>query len=576
MKTDCCKRSDHLRKKGPSNILKMSHVHNESGDEESLELDEDYYTFLNVRREATGDEINNAYRRQSRLYHPDKHSDPIKKKQAENLFSKTKKAYEVLNDPHKRAIYDNLGTKGLETEGWEIVQRTKTAQEIRDEYERLAREREERQLQQRTNPKGSITTNINASELFDVDDTIKYDTRAMPTLEVSGINISQSIEAPLTVNDTISLSGLVQTHNGTGNGVVNCSVRRILSTKSWAEFELGAGNGLTCTARAYRTLSKRCFGNVAGTFQFTPLGLRPGLQVLVGHQLDKHVTGYLTWRAGLQSSMNTTVVWDTAGHHLAFSVQFGLPNTFLMASYARKVSEEFKIKGSVKAGTFGVLVEYGCEKKISRHSVVGASMIVGTPAGVNLKIKVMRGNQNYIFPILLSDQLLPTPILYGTITPILLYFVAQKLIITPFLEAQKKKEKDKQKEANALRMSEKKKEAEAAVSLMQETVARIREQEDMKKGLIIVSAVYGKITLDSTQKPEYQNSEAIDVTIALQCLVKDSKLILYETSKAQLPGFYDPCVGEDKSLYVHYLFHNLLHEITVGDNEMIRIPKQCK
>ncbi|RZF41175.1 hypothetical protein LSTR_LSTR016403 [Laodelphax striatellus] len=42
------------------------------------------------------------------------------------------------NDEHKRAIYDSLGVKGLETEGWEIVQRTQTPQEIREEYERLA------------------------------------------------------------------------------------------------------------------------------------------------------------------------------------------------------------------------------------------------------------------------------------------------------------------------------------------------------------------------------------------------------------------------------------------------------
>lgn len=47
--------------------------------------------------------------------------------------------FSVLNDPHQRAIYDSLGTRGLKTEGWEIVQRTKTPQEIREEYERLAR-----------------------------------------------------------------------------------------------------------------------------------------------------------------------------------------------------------------------------------------------------------------------------------------------------------------------------------------------------------------------------------------------------------------------------------------------------
>lgn len=71
-----------------------------------------------------------------------------------------------MSDPHKRAIYDSLGIKGLETEGWEIIQRTKTPQEIREEYERLARLEEECRLQQRTRPRGSITVNINASDVF--------------------------------------------------------------------------------------------------------------------------------------------------------------------------------------------------------------------------------------------------------------------------------------------------------------------------------------------------------------------------------------------------------------------------
>lgn len=62
--------------------------------------------------------------------------DAEKKKKAELLFNRIKKAYEILSDPHKRAIYDSLGVRGLQTEGWEIVHRTKTPSEIREEYER--------------------------------------------------------------------------------------------------------------------------------------------------------------------------------------------------------------------------------------------------------------------------------------------------------------------------------------------------------------------------------------------------------------------------------------------------------
>lgn len=82
----------------------------------------------------------------------------------------------VLSDPHSRAIYDSLGVKGLKTEGWEIIQRTKTPAEIRAEYEQLAEERKERRKQQRTNPHGAITVNINATDLFNpYDDDLGLD-----------------------------------------------------------------------------------------------------------------------------------------------------------------------------------------------------------------------------------------------------------------------------------------------------------------------------------------------------------------------------------------------------------------
>lgn len=61
----------------------------------------------------------------------------------------------VLSEPEKRAIYDVYGKKGLEAD-WQIIPRTRTPQEIIEEYERLQRESEERRLQQSTNPRVSI------------------------------------------------------------------------------------------------------------------------------------------------------------------------------------------------------------------------------------------------------------------------------------------------------------------------------------------------------------------------------------------------------------------------------------
>ena len=55
----------------------------------------------------------------------------------------------------------------MEEQGWEVVQRTKTPEEIREEYEALARVREQRRLQQKTNPTSRVEMTINATDLFD-------------------------------------------------------------------------------------------------------------------------------------------------------------------------------------------------------------------------------------------------------------------------------------------------------------------------------------------------------------------------------------------------------------------------
>jgi DnaJ family protein C protein 11 len=66
------------------------------------------------------------------------------------LFGKLKRAYDVLIDPHKRAIYDSVGVKGLVDEELQLVVRSKSPQEIREEYERLAKEKEQKYLENLT------------------------------------------------------------------------------------------------------------------------------------------------------------------------------------------------------------------------------------------------------------------------------------------------------------------------------------------------------------------------------------------------------------------------------------------
>jgi molecular chaperone DnaJ len=69
----------------------------------------DYYQVLGVDREASPDEIKRAYRRLAHKYHPDKNSGD---KTSEEQFKEAAEAYEILNNPEKRAAYDQFGVTG--------------------------------------------------------------------------------------------------------------------------------------------------------------------------------------------------------------------------------------------------------------------------------------------------------------------------------------------------------------------------------------------------------------------------------------------------------------------------------
>lgn len=66
----------------------------------------DYYEVLGVAKGVDAEEIKKAYRKMAVKYHPDKNPGD---KAAEEKFKELGEAYEVLNDPQKRAIYDQHG-----------------------------------------------------------------------------------------------------------------------------------------------------------------------------------------------------------------------------------------------------------------------------------------------------------------------------------------------------------------------------------------------------------------------------------------------------------------------------------
>lgn len=78
-------------------------------------IKKDYYEVLGISRGANSADIKKAYRECALKYHPDRNPGDHT---AEERFKEASEAYEVLNDPQKRQIYDNYGHQGLEGTGF--------------------------------------------------------------------------------------------------------------------------------------------------------------------------------------------------------------------------------------------------------------------------------------------------------------------------------------------------------------------------------------------------------------------------------------------------------------------------
>lgn len=66
----------------------------------------DYYKVLGISRDASEREIKKAYRKMTKLYHPDKYRGDLSKEEVEKKMASINEAYEVLSNPELKERFD--------------------------------------------------------------------------------------------------------------------------------------------------------------------------------------------------------------------------------------------------------------------------------------------------------------------------------------------------------------------------------------------------------------------------------------------------------------------------------------
>lgn len=527
----------------------------------------EYYALLNVDKNATQDEIRSAYRRMCLIYHPDRYQDPQKQATATTLFRRVEEAYRILSDPRTRSVYDRSGKKGLEID-MAVVQRAPLPAELLEEYEKLRNLWEERTYIQDINPQGEFQMNVDASPL--VEGTYLEDE---PPVFLEKMFVSQSADAEITKSSIGNITGFVSATGYSLRGGLQFSLRQILSNQSWIKVSALVGGKNAVGLDTYHKLGERMHATSQTIVSLSPNGVFISANGSLTRRLTDSTTAILSIRDNGYSVSSRLVHQVSRTTQVVGEAQVGYESSAIKGVVKYTPVQECTFTSGVKVGTRGVSLFYGAEQDIARLTTLGGTVVFGAAEGVVLKLRLARATMVFSLRIQVSHALSVPAIFYATAIPLALYGAIRVLAFAPLLRQQRIQEYENKKAEKAQEMMERKHEAEAAVELMTETVERVISIEQSKHGLLILEATYGKI-FDTQAEDELIQPKVVDVRIPLQCLVVDSKLILHESSKANIPGFYDPCIGEKKHLRVRYEFRGDLHEVTVRDSEPLIIPRR--
>ena len=562
-------------------------------------------------------------------FHPDKHPDPENKAIAENTFRNIQKAYEVLSDREKRAVYDHFGEQGLQS-SWSVSLRGQTPAEMQAEFERQSRLRQAADAESLVKSRGEFTAMVDASSLFASSAAANVSPLRRPVRpyslseRIGRVNCSQllgkhSFDMPILSASTLTLSGQMLSRRGIGGGNLVGTLKTQWSPRFFSETSATLLRPQVFTNKGQYTLDENVFFTYALVAQ--TLAAPPAATLTWGQRLSSKssLTGFTSFKSGGYSigswglREDGSLVRPDVGALVVGVTKQQLNGTGWTGQCTlAEVDQAIGFEHSARL--YGVLISSGLtlglasgitaftngEQRITENVRVGLGVECGMATGVSFKIRIVRLGQRVVLPILLSPQFRTDIALAATVIPAVGVTLAQYFYFGPRRRRQHADRLAKLRRVNKEALPERRVNAEQTRELLRGQASKRAEAECARRGVVIVQALYGR--RDTFPAPVQVPSEALkdpeklheffarpyetpsstasedqplfwDVRVPLQMLVSHGQLVIPSgRSKAKLIGFFDPCIGESKTLYVRYVFRGQVHEFSTDDQGAVAAP----
>ncbi|XP_009619526.1 chaperone protein dnaJ 13 isoform X1 [Nicotiana tabacum] len=533
-------------------------------EEESGPQNRELYALLHISPEASDEEIRKAYRQWAQIYHPDKYQAAEMKEIATENFQRICEAYEILSDENKRQIYDIYGMEGVNS-GLELGTKLNKAEEIKEELEKLRRQKELQKVAAHLRPSGSILANLSLPQFLEGDGIMK------------GMAMASEVQSQMSKHNAVAIGGNLAVNGNAGGGAASVVFRHQMSSVSSIEFMGSMGLRALLGVQTTRHISTHSTATMG-----LAMSLRDGSVNLSNtwtRQLSDTAHGNIQLSLGPESSI--AVGWQKKEQKRSASgeIKIGTGSFGATAHYTHRFSTKSHGRIAGRIGSTALELELGGGRKISEFSTVRMLYTVGIQ-GIFWKFELHRGGQKLIVPVLLSRQLNPFFATGAFVIPTSLYFVLKRFVVKPFYLKREKQKASENMEKTLGQVREARAAAKKAQQLLQNVASRKRSRQLETGGLVVTKALYGsrKALKNRSQKEEVKDevaSQIIDVTLPLNFLVSESaQLKLHEgVKKSGIMGFCDPCPGEPKQLYVEYTFDGNNFEVIVDDLDELLIPQ---